>query len=32
MGFSELEALINNVGLDKPKTELWQSRISKEHE
>ena len=28
---SALQELINNVGLDKQKTELWQNRISKEH-
>ena len=28
---SELKELINNVGLDKSKIELWQSQISKEH-
>jgi len=28
---SELEELIDNVGLDKPMTDLWQGRISKEH-
>jgi hypothetical protein len=28
---SELEELINNVGLDKSIIELWQSQISKEH-
>ena len=27
---SELEELIDNVGLDKPTTDLWQSRIGKE--
>jgi hypothetical protein len=27
---SELKELINNVGLDKSKIELWQSQISKE--
>jgi hypothetical protein len=28
---SQLEKLVNHVGLDKPKTELWQSRINKEY-
>ena len=28
---SELDELINNVGLDKDRAYLWQSRINKEH-
>jgi hypothetical protein len=28
---SELDELINNVGLDKARAYLWQSRIYKDH-